>query len=186
MSKRIPIAVAIALIFIFSALTVVITVSVYLRSYNKILSSVYQRSQQYTSLSDVDEIIKNNYYGEADPSSVMSGAARGYVSSLDGECLYLFPDEYEEYSSVKEGDFPGVGLSVEFDSYNNALNIVSVSKGSPADIKGISSGDIIIEADNSEITSENCDALIAKLNGREKNTVILTIPSSFSRRLSMN
>ncbi|MCH5199063.1 MAG: PDZ domain-containing protein [Oscillospiraceae bacterium] len=175
MSKKIPFAVAIALILIFSALTVILTVSVYLRSYNKILISVYQRSQQFSALSDIDEIIKDNYYGEVKYDSAMTGAASGYLSSLDGECAYLTAGEYAEFSANNEGSFPGVGLTAEFDSENNALIVTSVINGSPAYNSGIEIGDFITEIDSSEISLSNQASFIERLSGRDKTEIRLKI-----------
>jgi len=172
MSKKIPLALTIALILIFSALTVVITVSVYLRSYNKILSNIYSRSQQFTALSDVDEIVKDNYYGSVD--SDMKGAARGYVNSLEGECVYLTSDEYREFTSENEGSFAGVGLTSEFNGID-AITVISVTADSPADKSGIEKGDKIIEADGSAISSDNADFVISRLSGRDKTEIRLKI-----------
>lgn len=175
MSKRIPLALAIALIFIFSALTVILTVSVYLRSYNKMLSSVYQRSQQFGVLSTVDQIIKDNYFGETNSDFVMIGAASGYLNSLDGECAYYTADEFAEISAVNEGNNSGVGLTAEFDNINNALKITSVIKDSPAYNCGLKIGDLITEIDSAEITTDNFAGLISQLSGRNKTEMRLKI-----------
>ena len=56
MSKRIPLALAIALIFLFSALTVILTVSVYLRTYTKSLINFGEQAKQFSTLTEIEDV----------------------------------------------------------------------------------------------------------------------------------
>ena len=82
MSKKIPLAVTIALIFVFSALTVLVTVSVYMRIYTKSLLSIEEQKERYSLLAEVESIVRSNYNGKIASDDAGVFTAKGYIEGL--------------------------------------------------------------------------------------------------------
>ena len=145
MSKRIPVAVAIALILVFCALTVVLTVSVYLRLYNKSLIFMSQQSRQYTTLTEIEDLVRANFNGRINPADENIYTAKGYVEGLgDKNSFYLTADEYAEYTAEVLGTAEGVGIRAEFSSLDRSLKITEVAEGSSAASSRLAVGDKIL------------------------------------------
>ena len=64
MSKKISLGLAISLIFLAIALTITVTMMVAMGIYNDIIKDVSARSGVYSNISEIDDLIRKNYYGE--------------------------------------------------------------------------------------------------------------------------
>lgn len=176
MSKKIPLGVALALIFITIAVTVAVTITVYMNIYNELIQDLPQRAQLYSKLSDMDELVRANYYGSVDSAVLDANIARGYIDGLDDDySVYLSAREYAEYYSATLGDISGVGLQADFDREAERLKVTLVSADSPAQQAGISAGDIISAIGGREVTEENYRELISLFDGEKLTSVELTV-----------
>ncbi len=170
MSKKVPLGLTAAIVFLTVAVTVVVTVVVYTSAYNKLIRDLPQRTQLYSKLSDMDELIRANYYGTVDSDKINANIAEGYIDGLDDPySVYFSAEDYEKYYSKLIGNVSGTGIEAEFDDNSGMLLVKSVSNESPAEKAGISSGDFISTVDNDAVTSENSAKLLALLDG-EKTT----------------
>lgn len=160
--------------FLASALTVVITVSVYMRAYNDLIGNLPAKTAQFASLSEIDELIRANYFGEVNVSEVNIASLKGYIEGLGNEnCLYLSPAEFEEFSEEAEGYFRGTGLRVRFDDEASVFVVTGVEKDSPADENGMALGDRILSVDAQIVTEENYRSLSEKIDGDGQASVQL-------------
>lgn len=165
MSKRIPLAVAIALILVFSALTVILTVSVYLRLYNKSLIFMSQQQKQFTTLNEIEDIVRANFSGKINAEDENIFTAKGFVEGLrDKNSFYLTPEEYTAYGAAVSGQAEGVGLAAEYRSADNSLTVTRVAEGSSAQKNQIRSGDKILAVDQKEVSVNNYNKLLQKLS----------------------
>jgi len=85
--------------------------------------------------------IENDYVDEPDFSKVRLGALRGLAGGLDPYSSFLTADQVKEYQAGKLNTKAGIGA--EFSQVSLYLYVVSVVKGSPADVAGLKSGDVI-------------------------------------------
>lgn len=98
MSKKIPVVVVAALMFLTAAVTLIVTVKVYTKEYNKIIGDLPSRAAQYASLQEADELIRANYYGEFIGGSLDESIISGLVQSIgDPECKYFSSGAYKQY-----------------------------------------------------------------------------------------
>ena len=171
MSKKIPLGIALAAAFIAAAISVAITVSVYSDSYNKLIRDLPQRTQQYAVLSEIDEIIRDNYYGEADRDAVLSGTASGYLQGLgDEQCYYIPADSLSAYRNTVAGNVAGTGVTSAYDAATGLLVIRSVAAGSPAAEAGLAAGDMIFSVNGVAVTQSSASALASQLLYTERKT----------------
>ena len=174
MSKKIPLGIAIAAAFIAAAFSIAVTVSVYTDSYNKMIRDLPQRTQQYAVLSEIDEIIRDNYYGEADRDAILQNIAAGYIQGLgDEQCFYISESNLSAYKSALSGVIPGSGITAAFDPANGCLSVRSVAADSPAAEVGIAVGDAVFSVDGVAVTQANSASLIDSLLYSEKKTTEL-------------
>ncbi len=69
-----------------------------IRVFNKIIIDLPAREAAYKFLTEADNIIRTNYYGDVDPDIAGEGQVSGYLKALPlGTNYYMSPDEYSEY-----------------------------------------------------------------------------------------
>ncbi|SHH26932.1 S41 family peptidase [Clostridium grantii] len=113
---------------------------------------VHEYSEEDFKVSTVDELIKNLN----DP----------YTS-------YFTKQEYDEFINSLDNKFCGVGINVEM--ADEGVLVISVIEGSSAEEIGIESGDIIIKADDFELSNIAIEEAITKIRGEEGTSVHLYV-----------
>ena len=92
-------------------------------------------------------IIEENYVNpltDEQRTKMNDTAIAGMVYSLgDQYSSYLNTEALEAYEEDKKESYVGIGVSVNFDSENNVMTVVSPYDGSPAQAAGILPQDVI-------------------------------------------
>lgn len=175
MNKKISLGLAISLICIFVAVAVTITMTVSMSIYNKIIKDVSERSNLYSTISEIDDIVRKNYFGQINENLLASMTTSGYINGLgDRYSRYMTATEYAEYKDKEKGNDGGIGVIAVYDSKNNNIYVSEVSEGSPAQLQGIEKGDVITAVDSIEVTPRNYEDLIERLSGDKLTTVDVT------------
>ncbi len=175
MNKKISLGLAIALIFLAVALTVTITMTVSMNIYNGIIKDVADRSSLYSSVSEIDDLVRENYFGEINENLLNADLSNGYVEGIgDRYSYYMTADQYADYKQEEKGNKGGIGIIAVYDNAKNNIYVAEVSKGSPAALQGIAKGDVITAVDGTKVTARNCDELIKALNGDRLTNVQVT------------
>lgn len=176
MSRKIPLGIAIAAAFIAAAISVAVTVTVYSDSYNRLIRDLPQRSSQYAVLSEIDEIIREHYYGDVELDKVLSNMAAGYIQGLnDEQCFYIPEENLDAYESTVAGNIPGTGVTAVYDAASHCLVIRDVAQGSPAAEAGLSAGNRISAVDQTAVTQTNSSQLINLLFAADKKNTTLEL-----------
>ena len=179
MSKKIPIGIALALIFITIAVTVAVTVTVYMNVYNELIEDLPQRAQLYSKLSDIDELVRAQYHGNVDSEKLNASIAKGYIEGLDDEySVYLSAEEYAVYYSEMLGNVSGIGLEAAYDNDSGYLLVGDVAQNSPAALAGITKGAYITAVDTEIVTQENAQKLLSSFEGDKLTSINLNILST--------
>ena len=175
MSKKISLGLAISLIFLAIALTITVTMMVAMVIYNDIIKDVSARSGVYSNISEIDDLIRKNYYGEINENLLNTMMSDGYVAGIgDRYSYYMTPDEYAKHKEEEKGNKVGIGVIAVYDSKNNNIFVSEVSVGSPAHIQGIEKGDVITAVDGVKVTSSNYNELLQSLEGAKLTNVQVT------------
>ncbi len=96
------------------------------------------------------------------------------VASLDDYSAFLTGNQLDDVLSQIEGNF--VGLGVELKSENQALQIVSVIPGGPAELGGLRVGDRIVAVDGQstqDISTDKAADLLKGLEGSQVDLIVL-------------
>lgn len=131
----------------------------------------YQELQQLT---DVMAIIRRNYVDEVPMKTLVDGAIRGMLTSLDPHSSFLSPEDYQEMKSDMSGEFTGLGLDVTIQ--NEELVVIAPLEGSPAERAGIAAGDRVIKINGRDTRDiENVMEALRLMRGTKGSPVTLTI-----------
>ncbi|NLA76393.1 MAG: PDZ domain-containing protein [Clostridiales bacterium] len=172
MNKKISLGVALSLIFIAIAASVSITMSVFMKVYNDIIKDLPGREKLYSTVSEIDELIRTEYYGEIDSSLLNQNVSAGYINGLGtSSCRYMTAAQYAEYRSRIEGKMSGIGVTAVWDDAWSGLYVSAVFQSSPAQAAGLAEGDVIVSVDEVAVTEENSAQSLEKLSGERLTTV---------------
>lgn len=175
MNKKISLGLALSLIFLSVALAVTITMTVSMKIYNKIIKDVASRSNLYSSVSEIDDLVRENYFGEINENLLTAMMSGGYVEGVgDRYSYYMTADDYTAYKEEEKGNKGGIGIIAVYDSQNNNIYVAEVSEGSPAQLQGISKGDVITAVDSVAVSQGNYEDLMESLNGQKLTNVQVT------------
>ncbi len=163
------------MVFLAVAITITATMLVAMGVYNDIINDVSARSGVYSTVSELDELIRKNYYGEINENLLNTMMSDGYVAGIgDKYSYYMTPDDYARYKEEEKGNKVGIGVVAVYDSKKNNIYISEVSAGSPAQIQGISKGDVITAVDGVDVTASNYSELLESLEGAKLTNVQVT------------
>ncbi len=175
MNKKISLGLTLSLIFLSVALAVTITMTVSMKIYNKIIKDVASRSNLYSSVSEIDDLVRENYFGEINENLLTAMMSGGYVEGVgDRYSYYMTADDYTAYKEEEKGNKGGIGIIAVYDSQNNNIYVAEVSEGSPAQLQGISKGDVITAVDSVAVSQGNYEDLMESLNGQKLTNVQVT------------
>ncbi|MEM7780409.1 MAG: S41 family peptidase [Pseudomonadota bacterium] len=117
--------------------------------------------------------VQANYVEPVEDEVLVRGAIDGMLSALDPHSAYLDGSDLERLTTLIDGNYSGLGLSVI--SEEGAVKVISPFKGSPADKVGIKAGDFITHLDGELIVGGTLDDAVARMRGPEGTSIRLTI-----------
>lgn len=165
MSKKIPLGIAIAVILAAIAVSSVITGNIIVKHHNELLVELPQRAQQYSSLADVEELVRREYFGEIDSSRIDESIANGFLNGLgDSFCYYIAPEDFETYSNLIKGRMPGLGINAYYESSTDNLIVSSVEENSPASSTDIKKDTQIVSVNGKNVTEDNYKDIISLIS----------------------
>ena len=120
-------------------------------------------------LSEVMDLIHDDYVDKTDDHTLMSNAIRGMVGELDPHSAFMDKDEFEDLKIATEGNYSGIG--VEVTAEDGVLTVIAPLDDSPAARAGIRPGDAILSIDGLLLRNEPLDDAIKRIRG-EPGTVV--------------
>lgn len=119
-------------------------------------------------------IIKTRYVEDVPSHTLLTGAIKGMVDSLDDpHSVYMDSKTFQEFLIETEGSFGGVGIVIGVK--DKVLTVVAPIEGTPGEQAGIKSGDQILKIDGQDTKDMPQDVAVGKIRGPEGTTVTLTI-----------
>ncbi len=173
MRKKITLSAAISYMFIAMTVTFCLTMVLSSRMFEAKVQSVNEKESMYDKVSDIDRVVRQNYYSEIDDSEIYENLSRGYVNGLnDSESRYLTAKEVTEYQEEMSGKIIGIGIDIAKSREDSGyMKVYNVYTESPADVQGIEVGDLISSINGiSTINMSEADA-IAMLSGKSGTDV---------------
>ncbi|WP_437206974.1 S41 family peptidase [Planctomicrobium sp. SH664] len=128
---------------------------------------------------DTFQEIDRNYVKDVDRRKLIEGAVRGMLTELDPYSDYIAPEDLDKFTQALSQEFTGVGIRVNFDEKDRAIEVVTPLAGSPAYDAGIHSGDQIVEIDGKPVKDfphqKELTTAVEMLQGKQGEKVELGI-----------
>lgn len=141
-------------------------------------SAQYDMIERYSRLEAVRSELERGYVYEVDDETLVTGAIRGMMASLeDPYTFYYTEEEMEAHRRETGGAYVGVGLLVQTNAAGE-IEIIRVYEGGPAEAAGVRAGDLLIAVDGAPVSGEDSRALneaVRRIQGPEGSEVSLTL-----------
>jgi len=120
-------------------------------------------------------LLDNYYVEDVNIDSLVEIGIREILKSLDPHSVYMDATETKKANEPLEGNFEGVG--VQFQIYQDTIQIVHVIEGGPSKKVGIQDGDKIIFVDTANVAGVGItnDGVFKKLRGKKGTRVTVKI-----------
>jgi len=130
-------------------------------------------------ISEAWSIISKKYvdHQAVQPQKLTYGAISGMVNALGdtGHSTFLSPELLNIESHYLQGNFSGIGTQVKIKEGH--IVILAPMDGSPAQLAGLQSGDIILRVNGEDITGLPLEQAVTRIAGKAGTSVALTILS---------
>ncbi len=127
-------------------------------------------------LAELEGILQEQYIGGTDHDTLIDYAAAGMVQGTGDRWSYYVPAyEMQEYYDNQNNSYVGVGITVQEQEDGQAIHIMAVMEGGPAEQAGILPGDIICAVDGVQISTLGMEGATAAIKGKSGTTVELTV-----------
>lgn len=125
---------------------------------------------------EVMDLIENKYVDDVSLQTLADTAIEAMLSKLDPHSVLIPAAQLEEYNDDIKGSFYGIGI--EFNVFDDTLNVTNVLKDGPGFIAGLQVGDRVIKADTTVIAGKKLSAddmrkVLRGNRGSELKTTIL-------------
>jgi carboxyl-terminal processing protease len=104
------------------------------------------RNARSNSLQEIVNLIENKYVDTVAVDSLKESAINEMLAHLDPHSIYIPARELQEVNEDLQGNFQGIG--VEFQLFNDTVNIVNVIADGPSSKAGVQVGDKIIKVND--------------------------------------
>lgn len=175
MSKKMPISLAIAIVFIAMTVTFSLTMIYSQRLFDKNVTSVQEKYAAFDKLSKIDITVRNNFNGTINDDTLMDTLAAGYVAGLgDKYSKYYTSAQYSEMVRRSEGKSISIGVDLAADSSSGYAKITTVYANSPAAEAGMAVGDYITYVGETSTRGLTVERVKNLLYGNEGEGVMVT------------
>lgn len=114
--------------------------------------------------------------GLIDPEAFSEAAVRAMLAELgDRHTFYVAPDIFEIERQSFQGNFEGIGASVEMAPDRSTVIITAPLENSPAEMAGIRPGDKILAVDGEDAHGWSVIEAVNKIRGQRGTAVVLTV-----------
>jgi len=137
----------------------------------------FMQNTRSNTVQEILNLIQNKYVDNISVDSIKEDAINAMLSHLDPHSIYIPPRELQEVNEDMQGNFTGIG--VEFQMYDDTVNIVNVIADGPSYKAGVEVGDKIIKVnDTTAIAGKKLDPddvkkLLRGANGTNVNITVL-------------
>ncbi|HEY6891833.1 MAG TPA: S41 family peptidase [Solirubrobacter sp.] len=128
------------------------------------------------------DTIQADYYRKIDRKQLLNTSLSAAVESLQDQFSHYFsPKDYASFQLDTEGQFEGVGMSVQ--EIKEGLRVEEVYDGSPAKRSGLKVGDVIVSVNGKSLAGKTSDQSTALIKGPAGSSVTITLQDG--RKLTM-
>lgn len=131
-------------------------------------NSMGDTTQAFGVVQEAYNIIKRRYVDatNVDVPTAVDGAIKGMIESLGDEFSgYLNPEEAANYALELQGNYEGIGVTIDTIEETGEIRVVSLIKGAAAEAAGVLPGDIFWEVDGKNVVGLTQSELASIVRG---------------------
>jgi carboxyl-terminal processing protease len=139
-------------------------------------SSASSENDRYESIelfNRVLQFVKANYVEEVKTKTLVEGAIKGMLETLDPHSNFLPPSLYKDMQVDTSGKFGGLGI--EIGMKDNILTILTPIEDTPAWKAGLKPNDRIVKINNESTKGLSLVEAVSKMRGKPKTNVTLSV-----------
>ncbi|MFA5338947.1 MAG: S41 family peptidase [Candidatus Omnitrophota bacterium] len=129
--------------------------------------------KQLELFSDTLSIVRSEYVDDVKTKTLIYGALKGMVQSLDKFSEFMDPESYAEMKVETEGEFGGIGIEIAIK--DDLLTVIAPIDDTPAFKAGVKSGDRIVKIDKDITRGITLVEAVKKLRGKPGTPVTITV-----------
>ena len=128
----------------------------------------------YTSVQEIQDLLKNNYDGKIEDQKILDGIKSGIAkASGDPYTEYFNIEDSKSFQEELSGSFEGIGAELGKEGAN--IVIISPISGSPAEKAGIKPKDILVKIDEKSASDITISEAVKLIRGKAGTDVKLTL-----------
>ena len=112
-------------------------------------------SEKRRPVQEIMDLIRTKYVDEVKIDELADTAIRAILSKLDPHSVFIPAEQLQQVNEDLAGKFFGIGI--EFNIFDDTLNVVNVLKGGPGEKAGLATGDKFLKIGDSTITGKKID-----------------------------
>ncbi len=139
-------------------------------------AGIFLRNSNSTPVQEIMDLVKTRYVDNIKPDSLSGLVIDNVLTHLDPHSIYIPPKDVQYVNEDLEGSFQGIG--VEFQVFDDTVNILSVIKNGPSDKAGMQVGDKLIKVNDTALLAGvhiTGDGIRKYLRGPASSSVTLTV-----------
>ncbi len=117
-----------------------------MRERTAVANSFFQNSTSTGVLQEILALVKNKYVDKVGTDSLKSDAINDMLAHLDPHSVYIPASELQSVNEDLQGNFQGIGI--EFQIFNDTVNVVNVIQDGPSDKAGMQIGDKMLKVND--------------------------------------
>src|SRR5580692_7070747 len=132
-------------------------------------------TRKQTPVEEVEDLITMKYVDSVSADSLGNDAIDGMLTHLDPHSIYIPATDLSEVNEDLAGNFEGIG--VEFQIFDDTVNVMNVLPGGPSDKAGLQVGDKFLKVGDSTVAGNGIsnDRIRGLLRGPGASQVTITL-----------
>ena len=133
--------------------------------------SVYAKARL---LDHVHRLVAERYVDQVDPAELYQMAIDGMLIELgDPYTVFLSEDDYQDLHLSTTGNYGGLGIRI--DEQAGWITVVGVLPNTPAERRGLQTGDKIVEVEGESAEGWSADDAVSRLRGERGEPVTIKV-----------
>ena len=133
-------------------------------------------SSTQKKVSELKELIDQNYMGAVDEKQLEEGIYKGFISGLDDPySVYYDEEETKSLYETTEGEYQGIGAVLSQNMNTGIITLVQIYDDSPAMKAGLKDNDILYKVNGEEVTGVELTEVVSHIKGEKGTTVEMTV-----------
>ena len=175
MNRKVTFGFAVTLAIMFATVTFIMTMIFAQKLFDGRVLNIKERETLYNKLSEVDRLIRQNYYHDIDEEILRESLVQGYIKGIsDPYGMYMTAEQYAQIMNDYEGRMVDIGVVCSSDAAG-FIHIDEVYPESPAFVSGLEPGDLIVRVDEVDVTADDYETAVESLRGEPGTTVTLLV-----------